>query len=71
MRRIFLVGFISLLAVGSVYADWGMWDLNRRWIAIDTGATSDWYSLWDGGAGTYEGAFLGVYTASDTFTIDA
>ena len=70
MRRLLTIAAIALIA-GSTLADWGMWDANRSWLAVDNGTTTDWYSLWSEGAGTYEGAYLGTVAGGGRLALDA
>jgi len=71
MRRLLTIAVIVLLGTGAAFADWGMWEADRSWIAVDNGTTIDWYSLWNETPGTFDGAFLGVYAPADTLAIDA
>jgi hypothetical protein len=72
MRRM-LIAVVALVAV-STYADnWGFYDLDRSWIGISqtNSSSTNWFSLWNGAAGTFEGAFLGSYSNTMTLQIDA
>ncbi len=72
MRKLILILALVALSVGVVCAqNWGMWDASRSWIAVQSGNATNWYSLWDTTAGTFQGANLGSYNLTDTLQIEA
>ncbi|MCX7003221.1 MAG: hypothetical protein NTV22_08110 [bacterium] len=49
-------------------ANWGFWDADRSWIGIHTKISNvivtNWYTLWNAGAGTFVNANLGTFNPS-------
>ena len=69
MKRILL---LAVILNYTAFADWGFFNLERSYININFDGTSNWYTLWDNGAGTFQGATLGSFTLnSQTLAIGA
>jgi hypothetical protein len=49
-------------------ANWGFYDSDRSWIGIhfktNNVVNTNWYSVWDGGAGTFQNANFGIFNTS-------
>jgi len=69
MKRIILVSALVCVAL-TAFADWGLYDSDRSWLAIDDGSET-WYSLWNEGTGTFNGQDLGDFETTDTLDITA
>jgi len=48
---------------------WGFLDADRSWIGLGDGEAADWYSLWDNGVGTFNGADLGKFIEGGNYQI--
>ncbi len=70
MKKIFTV-LILLLLTSSLFADWGLWDSDRSNIVLNIKSSSNSFSLWDGGTGTFQGTNFGVFTTGDILEINS
>jgi len=60
---------LALVAAGVAFAfgttvqaqSWGLWEADRSWVGFGDGESTDWYSLWDDGVGTFDTADLGSF----------
>ena len=73
MKKILtLIAAATLIATASKsMADWGLWDSDRSWIAINNQGTTNWSSVWNGGTGTFNGQALGTFTSGQTLDLNA
>jgi len=53
------------------FADWGMFTDDRSWITFNENGSSNSYSLYDNGVGTFQSTDFGTYSSSNTFQITA
>lgn len=64
MKKLFALAVVCALCTAPALADWGFWNFDRSWIGIrikiGTSDTTNWYTLWNGAAGTFHNANLGT-----------
>lgn len=58
-----------LLAAPAMAQSWGLWEADRSWIGLGDGEATDWYSFWDDGVGTFQGADLGTKQENGNYQI--
>ena len=69
MRKIFTIIILTLLT-NNLFAEWGLWDSDRSYIVLNVKGSSNTYSLWNGGTGTFQGTNLGTFTNGDVLEIN-
>ena len=66
--KIILVIFLS---VSTSFANWGLWVSERSDAKLNINGTTNSYSLWDDGVGTFHGSDLGAFTNGDILEINS
>jgi hypothetical protein len=66
-----LVVMLITAASSTSFGAWGLYDLNRSYIGFANSLTpgSDDYSVWNGAAGSFQGASFGTFATGDTLTL--
>jgi len=69
MKKLLAFALVAMMA-GVSFGAWGFYDADRSWVVLDDGDGAAGYSLWDSGAGTFQGADLGTFDLTmDSFTL--
>lgn len=73
MKKFLLaIAAVALIATTSKsFAAWGLWDGDRSWIGLNQNGTTNYWSVWSAGTGTFNGAALGTYSNTSTLNINA
>ncbi len=75
MKKILLaIAAVALLATASktfAQDQWGLWDGDRSWIGLNQNGTTNYWSVWNAGTGTFDNTALGTYSNSSTLNINA
>lgn len=71
MKKLVAAAVLAAFAFSGVAQaqSWGLWEEDRSWIGFGDGEATDWYSLWDGDVGTFDGSDLGTFDVDDTYQI--
>lgn len=72
MKKLVAAAVLAAFAFSGVpqaQSTWGLWEAERSWIGLGDGAADDWFSLWDGGVGTFNGTDLGTFNVGDNYQI--
>jgi hypothetical protein len=69
MKKLLAFALVAMMA-GVSFGAWGFYDADRSWVVLDDGSGPAGYSLWNSGAGTFQGADLGMFDLTvDSFTL--
>ena len=69
MKKLLAFALVAMMA-GVSFGAWGFYDADRSWVVLDDGSGPAGYSLWDSGAGTFQGADLGTFDLTmNSFTL--
>lgn len=70
--------FLTAIAVAALVAtasdsiaSWGLFDADRSWIGLNQNGTTNYWTVWNAGTGTFNGTALGTYSNTGTLQISA
>ena len=74
MKKLLLaIAVVALVATASnsFAQNWGLWDGDRSWIGLNQNGTTNYWSVWNAGPGTFDNTALGTYSNGQTLNINA